>query len=352
MNKRENLLCALRREAHEYTPFHLRLCASQIEELYKKTGTRDYEEYFDLCARFIRLAPTQHCNDYSQYSIKYPANATVNEWGVGQEPGSVAHFVKMHHPMQNFSKPEEVEAYPYPDVLAEYRWQPVHETVKTVHEAGQAAVYYAIQVFEPAWYLRGMEEMLMDMVCEPEMAAACLNKMVEFQRQHTIKAAQSGVDIIIFGDDVGTQKSMMMSVELWRKWLKPGLASLIQAAKAVNPDILAFYHSDGVIDDIIGDLIEIGVDILNPVQPECMDPEKIKKQYGNSLSFWGTVGTQTTMPFGSTGEVEQVVKARIEAVGKNGGLCLAPTHVIEPEVPFENICAFVDAAKKYGRIGL
>jgi uroporphyrinogen decarboxylase len=99
---------------------------------------------------------------------------------------------------------------------------------------------------------------------------------------------------------------------------------------------------------IIPDLIEIGVDILNPVQPECMDPGRIKGQYGDRLSFWGTIGTQTTLPFGTPGDVEDAVKRNIATVGVGGGLLLAPTHMIEPEVPWENIEALIAAVKKYG----
>ena len=108
-------------------------------------------------------------------------------------------------------------------------------------------------------------------------------------------------------------------------------------------------HSDGVIDPIIPELIEIGVDILNPVQPECMDPVQLKREYGNELAFWGTIGTQTTMPFGTPEEVKAVVKERIETVGQGGGLLLAPTHVIEPDVPWENVVAFFEAVEEYGR---
>ena len=140
----------------------------------------------------------------------------------------------------------------------------------------------------------------------------------------------------------------MMSCELWRKWLKPDMRNAIAAAKEINPQVLAYYHSDGVISDIIEDLIEIGVDILNPVQPECIDPVEVKRLYGDRLSFWGTIGTQTTMPFGTPEEIEGKVKEMIEVVGRGGGLCIAPTHMLEPEVPYENLEAFVGAVRKYG----
>ena len=120
------------------------------------------------------------------------------------------------------------------------------------------------------------------------------------------------------------------------------------AAREVNPEILILYHGDGNLSSIVPDLIETGVDILNPVQPECIDPVRMKNEYGDRLSFWGTIGTQSTMPFGTPAEIEAAVKEMIETVGQGGGLLLAPTHVIEPDVPWENIIAFVEAARKYG----
>ncbi len=348
MTQRENLLNAMKRLPRDYVPFHLTLCESQIETLFKKTGTYDYETYFDLSARFIYLPESKNKNDYSKYHPNIPEKAVIDEWGVCQEPGSIAHFTKMHHPMEKFETVEEVYEYPYPDQLADYRWENVQHLVDKAHEQGKAAVYFAVQVFEPAWYLRGMEALMMDMISDEDMAEACISRMTEFQKQVTIRAAKTGVDIIVFGDDVGSQKSMIMSADLWRRWLKPTMKSLIDAAKQINPEVLAYYHSDGVIDEIIEDLIEIGVDILNPVQPECMDPVKIKELYHDRLSFWGTVGTQTTMPFGTTGDVRKTVKNMIETVGNGGGLCIAPTHIIEPEVPWENVMTFIESAKEFG----
>jgi uroporphyrinogen decarboxylase len=117
----------------------------------------------------------------------------------------------------------------------------------------------------------------------------------------------------------------------------------------VNPDIIVRYHSDGNPEAIIPELIEIGVDVLNPVQPECLDPAEVKRRFGDSLAFWGAMGTQTTMPFGSPEEVARVVRERIETIGAGGGLVLAPTHVLQPDVSWENILAFFDAIDRYGR---
>jgi uroporphyrinogen decarboxylase len=160
--------------------------------------------------------------------------------------------------------------------------------------------------------------------------------------------ARADVDVIEMGDDVSMQRGMLLSPAAWRQWLKPRLARVIQSAKAVKPDVLVKYHSDGNPSAIIPELIEIGVDVLNPVQPECIDPAEAKRLYGDRLAFWGTMGIQTTMPFGTPEQVAEVVKERIETVGEGGGLLIAPTHVLQPDVPWENIVAFFEAVERYG----
>jgi uroporphyrinogen decarboxylase len=139
-----------------------------------------------------------------------------------------------------------------------------------------------------------------------------------------------------------------MSLPMWRKWFKPRLAKVWAAAKRINPDLLISYHTDGYVEPFIPELIEIGLDVLNPVQPECMDPAEIKSKFGNHLAFFGTIGTQTTLPFGTPDDVRREVKTRIETVGHNGGLVLAPSHLVEPDVPWENLMAFFEAAEQYG----
>ncbi|HPY90525.1 MAG TPA: uroporphyrinogen decarboxylase family protein, partial [Lentisphaeria bacterium] len=163
--------------------------------------------------------------------------------------------------------------------------------------------------------------------------------------------AQAGVDLLCIGDDIGMQKTTMMSMDNYRQWLKPRHAAVINAAKAAKPDILVTYHSCGFIEPFIPELIEIGVDVLNPVQPECMDFAKIHAQYGTHLSFWGTLGTQTTMPFGSADEVRSTTLRNLAIAGSKGGLFCSPTHIIEPEVPWDNIEAYVQAARDFQTAG-
>ncbi len=347
MNNRENFIAAMRRQPFERVPFQFSMCPALTNELIKRYGTSDIVSAFDMPVRYIELPAPKVMPDYTRFHKNADELTYIDEWGVGHKKGSLAHFTHFYPPMAEFETPDEVNSYPYPDIMDESRWVQVDEKVRQAHSEGRAAVFFAIQVFEPAWYLRGLDNLLADFLTDDEMASACMDNMCRIQCMAAERAAKSGADMIVFGDDVGSQHSLMMSLQTWRKWIKPATKATISAAKKINPNVLAMYHSDGVIDEIIPELIEIGVDILNPVQPECMDPVKIKQLYGDKLSFLGTVGTQTTMPFGTPQDVKDVVKKMIETVGKGGGLTIAPTHMLEPEVPWENIEAFIEAVREY-----
>jgi len=140
----------------------------------------------------------------------------------------------------------------------------------------------------------------------------------------------------------------MFSIAHWREFIKVKWAEVYLAAKSIKPDIQIWYHSDGNIIEIIPELIEIGVTILNPLQPECIDLLKVKRTWGRYLVLDGTIGTQATMPFGTPEDVSGCVRKRIEELGQDGALILSPTHVLEPEVPIANINAFIDACREYG----
>jgi uroporphyrinogen decarboxylase len=135
---------------------------------------------------------------------------------------------------------------------------------------------------------------------------------------------------------------------MWREFIKPRYARLVGAFKEQKPDLKIAYHCDGYFEPIIPELIEIGLDALNPVQPLAMDPAEIKRKYGDRLSFWGTVDTQRTFPFGSPKEVEEEVRERLRTVAPGGGLILCSSHRVQPDVPLENIRAFYRAAQEYG----
>jgi uroporphyrinogen decarboxylase len=348
MSRREEFFSTILRKGGTKIPFYLKLCESLKQEYRTRIGVEDLDDYFGIPFRVIHPHATKNPVDYKAFAKYSEEPDFIDDLGVGHIRGSVHHFTKFVHPMEHFETPEQVWEFPLPDLFSDYRWVGFSEKVNALKEQDYITISGNIDVYEPAWYLRGMDNLLMDMVADPDMAASCLDRMAGFKNEYARKLAEVGIDVIIYGDDVGAEHSMIMSPELWREWLKPRLKKSIESAKSVNPDVLVYYHSDGYILPIIDDLIEIGVDILNPIQPECMDPVEIKEKFGSRVSFWGTIGTQTTMPFGTPEDVRAAVKEMAEKVGKGGGLVLAPTHLLEPEVPIENIDEFVRASKEYG----
>jgi uroporphyrinogen decarboxylase len=202
-------------------------------------------------------------------------------------------------------------------------------------------------IWETAWYLRRMDLLMMDMAAENDKAVFLLDKITDLACFRAARYAEAGADILMLGDDLGMQRSIMMSPGMYRAWLKPRLKRVIDAAKAVKPDVLIQYHSCGYVTPLVPDLVEAGIDILNPVQPECMDVEQVFGEFRGRLSFNGTIGTQTTMPFGSPDAVRSAVRRNLALAGPRGGLFCCPTHVLEPEVPWENVEAYVEACGEW-----
>jgi uroporphyrinogen decarboxylase len=253
----------------------------------------------------------------------------------------------MRHPLKGDIPIERIKEHPFPIITKEAE-EKVFKAVADIHAAGLAAKgNMACTVWETSWYMRGMEDLMMDMMTDDERATVILDRVTEFSCRRAEIFARAGCDVIEMGDDIGMQKAIMMSVELWEKWLQPRLARVIQAAKAARPDVLIFYHSCGYVLPFIDRLIETGVEILNPVQPEAMPFEAVYSRVGDRLSFWGTIGTQTTMPFGSPEDVRRAVRKNLDICGERGGIVIGPTHVVEPEVPWENLLAMVEAAREY-----
>jgi len=349
---KRNLLNLLKRQGIERAECYFTLCPS-LEKQYRLSSGGDaaYEDFFDFPMRMVgEPVPADLNADFTPYyNTLLAAGTRIDRWGVAHCPGSAQamHMTQMLHPLEGNISLATLEAYPYPD-FSNADYGTVEHNIKMTASRGLASIAkISDMVWEIAWYLRGMEDLMMDMAVDDEKAAYLLDKVTGAACIRAEKYASMGVDILHTGDDVGMQQKMMFSVDFWRKWIRPRMAKVIRTAKAAKPDILFSYHSCGFVTPIIDDLIEIGVDVLNPVQPECMSFEDIHRQYGNKISFWGTIGTQTTMPFGTPEDVRREVLRNLNIAGEKGGLLCTPTHLLEPEVPYENILAYVKACNDW-----
>ena len=338
MTKRERVLCAFSRKTPDKVPCWIQPGSYLSQIVKENTGSDNPAEYFDMdIKQFVYYGPTKNQGNFS----KYPSwnGKYVNEWGQGSCP-----------PMKDFRTAKDVYEYPFPDVGASYRYEHLPEAVEKIKEEGLPAVSgYECGSFEHLWALRGMDNFLVDLLDEPEFLTPLIEKVSDLKAQIAAGYAKAGVDIVWTGDDLGSEIAMLMDPELWRKHLKPCVKKIAESAKKAKPDVLVAFHSDGYIEPIIIDLIEVGIDILQAVQPECMDTAKLKEEYGDKLSFWGTMGTQSTMAFGTPEDVKMVVKERIMTVGKGGGLCIGPSHTLESPTPWENIVAFFEAVDAFGK---
>lgn len=351
MTNRENFFHTMRRQGFERAMTDFELCPALEDEVERRFGTRDYAELFQFPWRFVDdLCLVNHDTEQYRPYFKPPLakDSYIDEWGVGHEhsPNSM-HMTRMRYPLEDAETVEDILNYPFPD-FAHADGSHQRRQVEEIQARDLIAVgSMQMTIWERSWYLRGMENLFCDMMTEDEMAVCLLDKMTELAITRACAFAKAGVDVLYLGDDIGMQHTLMMSTEVYCTWLKPRLKAVIDAAKAIKSDLLVEYHSCGYIEDFIPHLIEVGVDILNPIQSECMDFEQIHQKYGDKISFHGTIGTQTTMPFGTPREIREKVHAHLDIAGAKGGLLCAPTHMLEPEVPVENILAYVEAIRSY-----
>jgi uroporphyrinogen decarboxylase len=348
MTGRERVLAAINREKPDKAPKDISFTPALYETFREKTGSNDIRAYFGLECKGVnpRTVATNDA-DFAAYMEGLPADTQVSsDYGLMSRPVGFYHFLKFIHPLRNAETLDDIDAYPWPDFTDECRYSHLKDEIKEAHDQGFFVPSFAGHTFETAWELLGFEKWFEDILCNPDIPDAVLERITVDNCMMARRVAEAGADMLTLGDDVGMQDRLMMKPEIWRKYLKPRLARIIQAARDVVPNMPVWYHSDGNISDIIDDLIEVGVTVLNPVQPECLDLKWVKDRYADKLAFWGTIGTQSTMPWGTPDDVRNTVKDMIELFGP--GLLLAPTHVLEPEVPWENVLAFFDGIEKYG----
>jgi uroporphyrinogen decarboxylase len=280
-------------------------------------------------------------NSYYQGTEPY-----TDEWGVGWRaqpyttPFGDGYYTEITgHPL---AEDAALSSYQPPDP---HRPELYTEAARVVQDYGEEYWIVGVTVttiFETAWALRGLERMLIDFVMDPDIAHHILEIPYQYHLTAAKQLAALGVDMIWTGDDIGAQNRLLMSPDHWRTFLKPRMANFVAELKAINPAIKIAYHSDGNILPLIPELIEIGIDVLNPIQPASMDPAALKTQFGDRLCFWGSVDEQHTLPFGTPDSVRAEILQRLETIGAGGGLILGPTHHVQLDTPLENFWAMVE----------
>jgi len=284
------------------------------------------------------------------------SQAYIDEWGMRWEkPHTSYYYDPVGFPLHNASR-EALSDYPWLNPEEKSRFSGLKGEAQKCYEAGFAVATTVSGVFEQAWYLVGLERMLIDMVGNPQFIEALLDRVLDILgRLYSGFLDEVGPYLTLFEiwEDVSTQSGPLFSPALYRKMVKPRTRELIATIRKKTPAKIAL-HSCGSVSWAIDDFLEIGVEVLNPIQVSAshMDTAKLKEKYGDRLSFWGAIDTQRVLPHGSVAEVAEEVKRRIDDLGRGGGYILAAVHNIQPDVPPENILTMFHTARSYGKYPL
>lgn len=293
---------------------------------------------------------------YEKNQKRAPHTPCMDDWGTGQVEIEAGVWYPGVHPLAEATTIDAIENYPWPDMDDPYRVAHVKEQAKKLAEENQYAIMgtpWLLFPFERAFAMQGMDKFLLNMAMYPDFAKALLRKITDLCKTlmaHFLDAAGENLDIIKIGDDLGTQEKLMISPRMYRQILKPFHAEFIEFLKG-RTKAKVFFHTDGDVFDLIDDFVEMGVDILNPVQTSAgkmADLKGLKERYGKNIVFCGAIDTQHILPSGTPEEVRQEVKRVINVLGAEGGYMVASVHTIMNEVPPQNILAMVDAVEEFG----
>jgi len=351
MNGCERLLIALDGGEPDRVPRALNFYRIEIERLVPPDQYRD--DLVDV--QFVKFTPSPEEEELRRLTRPFPPDTRL---GTLEQVRTYARWdyhpqtPDCRNPLARARSLDDLRSFPFPDVNAPYQVEGLARQVQELHARGLAAggnlPHLGGELFEAAWRLRGLENFLLDLIDRPKWAHFLLDQLTNLARRNAVALARAGIDVLALDDDVGMPTTMMISPSTWRTFFKPRLADIIQAVRAIKPDVRVLFHSDGYFEPIIGDLIEIGVNAINPLQPDHMDAARIRRQFGPELALWGTVGHHTTFSFATPDAIRREVKHRVETLGR-AGLILCPAYDIdEPDIPWENIAAFLQAAETYG----
>ncbi len=357
MLPKQRFLQALNHQETDRVPTYTTLTPQVAEELALGLGV-DTEPVLARMSQRISHAEvlTKLGNDAVAIRPTWPADVQdrwkrgvlIDDFGfVCRRVGYYTEIVE--RPLSSAASREDIERFQAPGLDDPEIWKWAKEQIETYGDQFAIIGNLETTIFELCWNLVGLEKFLIDLQQEEEYVFALLDKIQAYSLSCGLKMIELGVDMIWTGDDFGTQTGMLLSPNLWRSVFKPRMAYLFESFKKANPEVKIAYHSDGSITPIIPDLIEIGMEVLNPIQPGArgIDLGALKSEYGEVLAFFGGVDEQEVLPFGDARRVREEVRLRIDQAATNGGFIIAPAHNIQPDTPLENVYAFFGEIDTY-----
>ncbi len=278
-------------------------------------------------------------------------------YGEGQQSGTYSEVTE--YPLEKMTSVDEILRYPKWPRAEWFDYEPVREQARRAREQEKVVVFMGDRLnrcaqLKPAMYVRGVEQILLDLLMGEDIARAVFGRIADFYCDYlrrTLEAADGNIDIVFTGDDFGTQDNTFMPDETWRRLLKEGFTRFIDIGHEFGCKVA--HHTCGCIVSLIPDFIECGLDILNPIQPDTrgMDYSQIKAAFGRDISFHGAISIQKTLPHGSPEDVRNEVKDRVERLAAGGGLILSTAHNIQVDTPVANVEALFEAYREFGAYG-
>jgi len=362
MNSKQRVLAAIAHRSPDRVPVDYWAVPEVTEILLKKFGIEkenDLLNRLEVDLRYVK--PSYIGSEFKEQPDgslhrKLPDGTFVDIWGVKRKKvnwGRGSYLEVIESPLRDANNVKEIKNYTWPRVEA-FDYQSISRQCSKYKDlaiilTGDRLTTRA-SVFKLAMYLRGMDKLLMDLALNPKLVEALVAKLLEFHLEHNrrvFEAAAKEIDIFMLGDDFGAENGLLLSPPMFRRFFKPPLGCLIDLAKKFN--LKTMIHSCGAVREIIPDFIEMGLDILNPIQIRAkgMDPENLKREFGRDICFHGSIDVQKELPFRTPDEIRKIVRSRIKILGKSGGFILAPSHNLQPDIPVDNIVTMYEAEREY-----
>ena len=286
---------------------------------------------------------------YSSHYGELPKGGFFDAFGLYYHPWpDNPEYFRFLSPLENTDNRKLIREYPVP-VLEESDVECFKRDVQYIKTMNKMSAAYSGSLYEWSYYIRGRERIYFDYYDNPDIVDIIVNKVAGFVEYLTLRNLECGVDILCFYDDLGYQNSLQINPDIFRKYYKPHYKKIWDIVKQKYNDRYIFLHACGNISEIIPDLIECGLDMLHPIQPETMDIYKLARTYAKDLIFWGTMSNQHTLTKGKREDIYDEVKDRVRNIAGSCRLILGSSNTLGRDVPVENISYFRDACEKYCR---
>jgi uroporphyrinogen decarboxylase len=329
MTHKQRVATALGHRQPDRVPYHIHFTVNARQRMAEYLGDRDFEAKLDNSLAVISLrkaAPWKHVHTdiwQDEFGVQWDRS-------IDRDIGVVCNQVVTA---------SNLGAYEFPDPDVSSRYEPIPKTIEANRDRFIVA-NFGFSLFERAWTLAGMEEVLMDMMADPRFVHELLDRILAFNMRVLDRLCGYEIDAILFGDDWGQQTGVLMGARLWREFIRPRIEIMYQRVKSAGKVVMC--HSCGKVQELLPDLIEAGLEVFNPFQPEVMDVYETKRTFGDRLSFYGGISIQRTLPYGTPQQVKGEVRRLLDEVGRDGGFIAAPSHAIMADARPENIMAMIE----------